>query len=688
MANWIIGAGIGLIVAIVLILILHFSAFKGKNMGVLYVIMLLIFAIIGGVIQYSFFKKDTNSIPTPQEQIDSVTDTVTDNWKNGNGGFTFEQIQNSQNDEECPTYDDQIVSLTCYDFGSYVVFGFKNNSGYQNALFYKSGNGLILDGVISTTASFDSNLGFLGYKLETFRWNRDFKNEPYYFSGHSGWWIFGGDYDNLVSMSRQSAKFVTNLESVVTFSKDKAVNYALNQVPILTGQNATSYFIKFEDVELIGQASEGYKRINTFYNYLYENVKGKNYNTSYTVDATNSLCVPIPVELQSKYPISQDKKADYNNADYYGVYRCDIAVNLTYKKGTTLTSTTKNQDFVDTLKKDEKRKDDITVDEVVSNYDFTNVELKFVNRDESDLSKVDLVKHPLKVTFNCQNLSLSKVVTINSFDKLNAVNNVLLNDKETWTYLIESENLIFDDFRGSFSLDSEKTSLSFEYYYLDNYIIASVGLNPVGSIDESKIDLSQNPVRIILSNEKQTYQFVFDNNSQLKTQKSMLVEMGKYTYTILSEQLVFVSVTGSLTITTTDKVMLFNYSLKVDQPLSFGIGIVNKSDVGAGKIHLYSDSSNVTLIRDSLPSNKTYIVGCYVYDDEGRLIESFSHTHQVTGNCTETWVPKFMVSGQKYTIQLRFTPQDDSQKTYLSDITSFTYDSSKGYEISYNVTNN
>ena len=92
----------------------------------------------------------------------------------------------------------------------------------------------------------------------------------------------------------------------------------------------------------------------------------------------------------------------------------------------------------------------------------------------------------------------------------------------TWNYLIDSEALIFDNFRGSFTIRDDSSTITFPYYYLDNFTVASVGLNPIGTIDTSIIDLATNPVRIILSNDKNTYQFVFSSNSDLNAYKSYI----------------------------------------------------------------------------------------------------------------------------------------------------------------------
>lgn len=685
MANYIIGVVIGLVVALIIVLILKNTVFKDKSMTLLYVAIFIIMAVCGGVIQNQFFSASASSAPTPQEQIDNITSTIEDNWKNTNGGFTFEQIKLAQDDNECPSYADQIIDLKCYDYGSYVVFSFYDGGAYQNAVFYKSSDGLILDGIMNMHAEMTGIKWFLAYNTDSFKWVDGRDKEPNYTISQN--WIVWQKHDNLLSVSRQTPDFLVWQYTFRT-NKDEAYKYALSNVATLTGQNITSHFIKFGDVELIGTGSTGYVKINSFYNYLYEQIKGEQYNTTKLIDASSCLCLPIPTALQPNYPISPSKQAEYDGAEFYGVYRCNIAVDLNYVKGnTTLNSTTKNEDYVDTLKEDDDYKDKVEVEEVQPGYSYSKLNVNFIDTNNSDLSKIDLMMSPINISFTCQDLGLTKTVVIDSVDKLNSGIEILVNKDATWNYLIDSEALIFDNFRGSFTVKNDTSTITFPYYYLDNFTIASVGLNPIGTIDSSLIDLATNPVRIILSNDKNTYQFVFNSNSDLNAYKSTLVEMGTYDYTILSEQLIFASVTGELTINSTDKVMLFNYALGADDPLIFDIEVTTNGTTN-NRFSLYSETSNVTLIRETLSSAKVYLVTCVIYDKDGKLMETFDHTHQVTGACSDTWTASNLVSGEEYTLQLRFTDRDDSSITYLSDIANFTFNSNTAYKVEYFVTKN
>lgn len=685
MSNYIIGIVIGLVVALIVVLILQNTVFKDKSMTILYVVIFVLMAVCGGVIQNKYFVVSASSAPTPQDQIDNITSTIEDNWKNTNGGFTFEQIQIAQDDNECPSYTDQIIDLKCYDYGSYVVFGFNDGGTYQNAVFYKSSDGLILDGIMNMHAEMTGIKWFLAYDTNSFKWVDGRNKEPNYTVSQN--WLVWQKHDNLLSVSRQTPDFLVWQYTFRT-NKDDAYSYALSNVATLTGQNITSHFIKFGDVELIGTGATGYTKINSFYNYLYEQIKGQSYNTNKLIDASSCLCVPIPTALQPNYPISPSKQTEYDGAEFYGVYRCNIAVDLNYVKGsTTLNSTTKNEDYVDTLKKDDDYKDQVEVEEVQAGYSYAKLKLNFTDTNNSDMSKIDLMMSPITISLTCQDVNLTKTIVIDCFDKLKNGVEVLVNKDATWNYLIDSEALIFDNFRGSFTIRDDSSTITFPYYYLDNFTVASVGLNPIGTIDTSIIDLATNPVRIILSNDKNTYQFVFSSNSDLNAYKSTLVEMGTYDYTILSEQLIFASVTGTLTINSTDKVMLFNYALGADDPLTFDIDVTTNGTTN-NRFSLYSETSNVTLIRETLSSAKVYIVTCVIYDKDGKLMETFTHTHQVTGTCSDTWTASNLVSGEEYTLQLRFTDRDDSKITYLSDIANFTFNSNTAYKVEYHVTKN
>ena len=71
-SNWIVGVVVGLILCLIIVLILQNTVFKDKEMKLLYVIMFVLFAVCGGVIQNSYFTVSANAMPTPKRA----------NWRN------------------------------------------------------------------------------------------------------------------------------------------------------------------------------------------------------------------------------------------------------------------------------------------------------------------------------------------------------------------------------------------------------------------------------------------------------------------------------------------------------------------------------------------------------------------------------------------------------------------------------
>ena len=475
-----------------------------------------------------------------------------------------------------------------------------------------------------------------------------------------------------------------------------AAKLALEYASTLTGQNAVDNFIKFGDIELIGTKDSAIIKVNSFYNYLYDQVKGINYGTKKIIDGTSTLCLPIPTELQKNYPISESEQIKYatDPADlttapkYYGVYRVNIAIELEFLKGNSiLTKTTNMEEYVEKISKDDKTKDRVVVENVESNNNFSLLKINFENSKSSDISNINLSKYPINIQLTCNELNVVKNIRINDITKLENGIDCVLNKNVTWKYVIDSPELIFEDYIGTFKIESNNNNIQFDYYYLQNYVLANIGLNPVGTIDETIINLKDNPVKIILQNDKHTYQFIIDDNSKLHELQTMLVEVGEYNYTILSKQLIF-TVTGKLNITTTDRTMLFNYCLNLDsEDMKFALTVTASSGTN-NKFQLYAEASNVTIIRDSLGLNKTYNVNCYIYDKDGKLLEKFEHTHSSTGNCNDTWTATNLTAGNRYIVQLSFVDASDSTKTYLSDYAEFEFNSNTTYKLTYTVEKN
>lgn len=669
LSNTIIGVCVGLVVALILTLILHFTCFRERNMAFLYIAMFLVLALCGGFVQYRFFKeKLTDQMPTPQEQTQTTIDTIKDKWQNTNGGFTFEQIKKTQEDDTAPTCDDKILQIECCDFGSYVVFGYKSGDVYQNALFYKSPNGLIVDGMIHMRAQIDHKWKFLAYwwyDIPTFRWvdfrdyNIDYVDNIFHVS-------------NYISLSSQDASSFLHRYSFPNVHEwDKASAYAMKQAAILTGNNITSYFVKFDDVELIGTANTGYAKINSFYNYLYEQIQGTQYNSTKLIDANSVLCVPIAESLQSKYPIPASKKAEYGDKEFYGVYKCNVAVELKYlKASSTITESDKNKEFFEDLNNDNRYKDKVKVEEVVATNNYSKLNLSFKDTGNSDLTNLNLLTSPVTIIFTDTVSNAIKKVVVDSVAKLNNGVNVLLEKNTNIRYEIRSNGLVFDDHDGTFKLTDSANSLTFNYYYINNFVSASFGLNPIGTVDMSKIDLSINPVKIILKNEKHTYTFNFDDNSKFETKISQMVELGEYEYAILSDTLVFASTSGKLTITTTDRDMLFNCAMVDSSVHSFALSFLEKRE-GQNGVYCELDTNFEDLIVDEFGSMTNVKAKMFIYTADGVLTSTFEKSMRSLGLTFNTSTP-YWEKGN-YTAQVMVYTENSTLRLF-SNVASFEID--------------
>ena len=687
--NW-IGGLIGLVIAVILSLILGFTAFKGNKIvsSIITLLLVIAFSFAGVFIQNNFFNKEkySSSIPSEEERADELDKEIIDGWDNTNGGFTFEQIIEAQDDEDCPTYNDQIITMKCYDFGSYVAFSFKKNNLNQNAVFLKTENGLIYDGMLNMTGDFESRYYGLWTTvfLDKWSWFPEKDKVPYYYtkSVPPG----GYTYDDLVSVSSGKASFM-RYDHFFQYNWGGCEAEAIRQGIKLSSNNITDNFIKFNEVELVGSKDSASIKINSFYNYLYNQVKSLDFGSSKVVDSTGLMCVPIPKDLQSNYPVGEDFKEKYPDIEYYGVYNCDIAVHLQFLNGNKqISSTSKSEDYVDK----NKDKDITKVETIETKQELTRLEINLKDTKNSDFTNIDLVNNPVIINFKNEDLNLSKTITVKSVDDLSNQIDVLLNKNVEWTYTISSNALIFENFIGKIYLSKDYQSVTFEYYYLNNYTVVSVGLNPIGTIDVSQINLSQYPVRIILTNENESFQFLFDNNNKLNSYVSQFLPVGEYESTFLSEQLIFSAVTGSLTITTTDKTMLFNYALALEEgDLSFKLTYLSDnpvSDYPKGYVSIYSSFTNVDIIRSHLSGSLTYNVILSIYDDEGKLLVNCTHIHNNSGSCVDGWSANLLENGMEYIAQLRFTDASDSSVTYLSDILRFTYSDNTRNCFRYDVT--
>lgn len=559
LANW-IGLAIGLVVAILIGTVIQCTAFNGNKIGWLFTIILaVVFGIAGAFIQDSL--KNKNGLPTAEQRGETLSSTLKDVWTNTNGGMTKDQILASKNDKECPTYDDQIIDLYIQDFGSYVnisfyygeIIPFFNTRLFHNFNMLKTSNGLIVDGLLERTGDF--KVGYYGWPvvhLDDWTWYSHRKDLlPTYWKEYSAW-----NHDDLVSVASGFPSYLETSHWGQFNSGDGLLAEAMWQGIQLTANNVGDHFLKFDNnIELIGTSASADRTINSFYNYLYEQVKSIGYGNTKLVNASDLLCIPIPENLRVNFPTSKQFQQQFPGVEYYGVFNCDISVRCKYLKGNTDINATSNvEEYI------EKNADkDITkVDPIGSKQEYSQVSLSFINKDESDISNVDFVSNAVKITFRCASLQLEKQVKITSLDQIKNGFDILLAKGEIWNYSINSRCLIFDD--GVFETSNISTSHDISFSYTENYITFGVGVN-LGAVDDTVINTFNTPILITLTKGSDRHIFKIDDNSQLNRLQYKYIEIGDYAYTIECNALDLEPSTGIITVSSINVSHIFEFVL-------------------------------------------------------------------------------------------------------------------------------
>lgn len=692
--------GIATVVSIIVGLLLILISKRNKVVSFFSFLLVLITGISVIVISYNSNINsygDWRNEVTIDTQLQDVENSAKDKYTNTNGGFTIPQIADAKKQIDCPTADDQILNFSLYDYGDYVLFEGIEDDRYENLIFLKTDKGLIADGFIGYMGHFTKKINkflwFYDLDVNSYKW---FQWETPNLSTES-FYVYFNKYN--ANAFNNDAYVLSNLENYVTYTDQKGTywyvgedcknrNAALNvfaqETAIKTGENIADY-TNFNNIELISTKELVLTYVNSYFTYLYNETKNIE-NGIKLIDVSNLMCLPIPEDLRHNYPVSSEFKEKYPDKDYYGIYNCSIAVELTKHKGQDFNLKDSTQKQYENSYYNDPSHYDI---EYKNNNELSLLNIKFVDTQNSTFENFDkYTNHAYLTIFDDCNKAV-KTINLNSEESLNKLHKLLLNKNKTYTYEIYSGPLIFENVNGSFKMGEFSEILYIPYYYLNNYMVQSVGLNPIGTIDTTKLDLVNNPVKIILNGKtnNETYQFVFNKNEDFEKYKTMMVQMGDYTFAILSKQLIFNEVSGELTISSETPIILFNCTLQnISSDLTFTINLETYSN--NKDLSLYSDASNVTLIREKLSSQKVYNVITTIYDDDGYIIEKLTHQHAVTGTCSDSWNFTNMIDGEHYTLQLSFVDAYDSTKTYLSDIFEFTYDSTKNYRVIYNVTKN
>lgn len=648
--------------------------------------------------------------------VDAFADAPT-NW---NGGLTKQQIEKEKADKNCPQHDDVTDTIYIQDYDDIVCFykiiDVDGKTIYPNIVFVKTTDGLKFDGALNMRGIAKYSAQWYDYLNPAYPYSsgpseyfveQQYNKEPSYWYDdsilNSGWWK---SKTNLCIFDSSDTSFY--LINAVWKATDCAIQFYLNRNIQATAlskaqqyiiNNIYKYFLTFDNgnIEIIQtqdnkEVSSG--QFNYFYDYLYECAKSYDFGkddsgnslTSGTcsVDVSKLTVFPLPNELKNKYPVENT-----NPTEFYNIYNCNFFMTCQYSKVEKNTIYSDSSSIENGIKNDPIEKQDLPI-ESLSTITFTlTPKGNYLNSEIVSVVSQNNVK--IKIFDNTDSYVRTISFAPNTFTNCSStIRNALKNGK--YFYEIESNGLIFDKFSGSFEITGAN-SITFEYSYQNGQVMGIFSITPISSdVDYSQIDFTNYPVRIILNSEdkSKTYQIVFDSIDKISEKQFVLIYSGKYSYTILSEKLVFASTSGSLEIIPKNRTFDFSFDITYNRSdLAFSVTVSESTSGSNGIINLRGDSDSVKLLGSKL-NLQNYFVNVTIFDDNGNIVETFDHTHNGTGGCSDTWTAKNLVANTKYTAQMTYTNSknttDPNYIEYQSATFSFTYKLLTSYTLKYSCT--
>lgn len=580
----------------------------------------LVIVLIAGLIVSAFLFKDkinpNYEIKASELKSDAeaLEDFKKDLDKLAKGGFTIEQSKIMQADADCPTQNDQYFeSMKCYEYKSFVVFTYSlyTDDGviYPNIVFRKVEDKLSLDGIMNATLICKRG-GFLG--LGSYNWKNayikiDFSQPPNYNYKMTGGLVLNPTIkDNYVSLIsdkiyywtdyNHNRVYVSPSKSEVTLAREFASKALLDVVE--------KYFLQFDNLRLQTLTASGanvYSYLNSYFAYLY-NSCSKVDNVKSIINVNEFLTYDIPDDEQKNYPIPESKKADYpSDWKYYKMYKCDKYVNVTYVKKTSLHTlgTSTSSDY-------EEKVECVVVPAQEKKYAHQVIKLR--NYDNADLLTYDATKNPVQITFTA-NDEEAKTIIFNNKSQFSEGVNALFTSGKTYKYTITSNVLYFENIEGSFvAKDNTTWTLNFKYY--NNASMCSFGLNAIGTIDFTQINLAEHPVTVTFSTGQS---IVWNSNDSFDTRQSVLLTFGEIEYTILSDALTFATATGKFTVDTSTRTILFNCAGSAQSAI-----VLSALSTDSSVSDDYKNNIILSFSRTDLQSFTFagYALSAYLYDGE------------------------------------------------------------------------
>lgn len=637
-----------------------------------------------------------------------------------NGGLTPQEFEKQRQDENAPYSGDEVKNFYIRETDKYVIFyrqaDLNGSTIYPNISFVKTDKGLIWDGAWGVKVKLHTNwlTGYHDFNNPT--WELNLINNGFSYSNKSTWWkafatlnIFG---------------FATREENIVTFSDfneafcsdfyncNGIANLLMNRRNEINRlQNIThEYLLKnilipyFEmldeniEFEMGNNDSETLSKLNACFTYLWNNSKTEDLTEKETiVDVSKYYGKIIPEEERTKYPIPEDKQEEYGNKKYYSAYYCKIYADCYYSYHSDVKVDRDNNKIKDYVK-------DYGVDEVPENQtkNYSQLIIKFKNKDNSDLIGLDLKESPVK--FNINGITLI-------FDNLKDLENgksIVVDSGSILAYTINSDGLVFDSYSGTLTANHSKVETYFKYSYMSGYVAVSITLQPLASFDYSNLDLTKNPyIMSFYSNDdlSASIQFVFDSNSKLNETITQYMKVGSYGLLVTGQDDIrvdFSSVSDGIIVTPENRKFVFTYYLENHSGKLVPDVFVSKMQNENGEYVKtttpndirYSCSLNnidLTSVKTRYPNvteNDVLKIRVKFYDLSGYVVGEMLDEHNITNESKckklESNFYENLKNDARYRCQL-FVMAPDNSGYFVSEVFEFIYDSSYVYNVSFTI---
>lgn len=671
------------------------------------IIFFLLFLIIGtiekiGVNLNSLFH---NKVIVEQTSLDNGLKSLV------NGGLTPKEFEKQRKDENAPYAGDEIRDFTVRETEKYVIFSraamMNESTIYPNISFVKTEKGLVWDGVWGIQADLPVNwftgkrdFNNLKFKLDLMENKIGYnKNLRPIWSWFANFWNVGQYHENIVTFSDFNTKFCPNFDNTFFLSfiwrddlNDR--NRLFNAThEYLVKQILVPYFELLDndvEFEMGNNDSETLSKLNACFTYLWNNSKTEDFTEKETiVDVSKYYGKIIPEAERTKYPIPEDKQEEYGNKKYYSAYYCKIYADCYYSYHSDVKVDRDNNKIKDYVK-------DYGVDEIPENQtkEYSQLKIKFANKDNSDLTGLSLSEFPVKVNIN--NVTL----TFDNLNDLHSGKTIVVEKNTSLQYTIISDGLVFDSYSGVIVVNNNKVETYFKYSYMSGYIAVSVSLQPLGTFDFSNLDLASSPFSIYFyskSGDLKHYMFVFDSNSKINDTITQYMLSGEYDVLVSSDSVLRVDIQSPITINPSNRKLIFTYYLEDSETGLILDCSVSKMIDENGDYVLSSTSNDVRYAFCPFLNGYSGLIDCYpnatesdkfsirikIFDSEGTVVAEIFDEHNAKVETDCNFSINFyqnLNDGETYYVQV-FLATPDNIGFIVSPLDSFVYESAYVYNI-------